>query len=117
MVDGLFGSPYDRERLMAMYAERPLQLQQEARSTDGMYFWQGLVRTTRRIVHAADTKRYLDLHPGEEVLVGMLDGKHTLADIERASDEMRAVEYRMPMRSGVDLLVQLDNIGVLAVGG
>jgi hypothetical protein len=75
-VNGLFGAPYNAEELEAAYAERPLRLKQAA-VTDGFYYYQGAVRRTRRITNI-ENRRYLDLHPGEEVLLRLFDGAHTL---------------------------------------
>jgi len=113
LVDGLFGAPADRATLEARFASRPPRMRPRATIGDGMYYWQGLVRTTRRVSVGGDPQRYLDLHPGEEVLVRMVDGRHTLADINRAAESIRALEQRMPVRSGTELLVQLEAIGAL----
>ena len=78
-----------------------------------MYYWQGQVRTTRRIT-APDGQRYLDLHPGEEVLMRLFDGRHTLEEVNRAAEEIRSVKERLPIRSGTELAIQLDQIGALA---
>lgn len=83
-----------------------------AKVTDGLYFYQGLVRRTRRVVNT-DDGRYLDLHPGEQVLVDMLDGTHRITDLDRAADHIRELPDAMPIRSGADLARQLDAIGVL----
>ncbi|HLG65639.1 MAG TPA: NAD(P)/FAD-dependent oxidoreductase [Ktedonosporobacter sp.] len=112
LVNGLFGSPVDTTALESTYANRPLKLKEGAKITDGMYFYQGRVRTNRRVV--ADDRQYLDLHPAEEMLVGLLDGSHTLDDLNNAVKELNTLDVRMPVRNGLDLLVQLDNIGALA---
>lgn len=115
LVDGLFGVPNDFTKLEADYAQRPLRLAPTVKMTDGLYFYQGLVRNTRRVVNVSN-KQYLDLHPAEELLVNLLDGQHTLKDINSASEELQSIDpmKRMPVRNGIDLLVQLDNIGALA---
>ncbi len=110
LVAGLFGGGTD-DGAEARYSRVPPRLQAAARVDDGLYFFQGLVRTTRRVV--AESRRYLDLHPAEEVLVRLLDGSHTLADINRVADELRGLDSRMPVRTGTELLVQLDDIGAL----
>ncbi len=77
-----------------------------------MYFYQGRIRTTRRVV--ADDNQYLDLHPGEEALLRLLDGTHTLVDFNAATNHIRQLQKKVPIRNGTDLIVQLDNIGALA---
>lgn len=112
LVNGLFGSPADTSALESTYANRPLKLKEGAQITDGMYFYQGRVRTNRRVI--GNDRQYLDLHPAEEMLVGLLDGGHTLDDLNNAVKELNTLDVRMPVRNGLDLLVQLDNIGALA---
>ena len=112
LVNGLFGSPADTTALESTYANRPLKLKEGAQITDGMYFYQGRVRTNRRVT--SNDRQYLDLHPAEEMLVGLLDGSHTLDDLNNAVKELNTLDVRMPVRNGLDLLVQLDNIGALA---
>lgn len=113
LVDGLFGVPLDRSGVERQFAGRPLRLHPQARIGSGMYYWQGQVRTTRRIM-APDGCRYLDLHPGEEVLLRQLDGRHTLADLDRVAKELGAIAERMPLRGALELVIQLDQIGALA---
>ncbi|MBE3565961.1 MAG: tryptophan 7-halogenase [Thermogemmatispora sp.] len=114
LVNGLFGAPYSREELVAQYAGRPLRLK-EAELCDGLYYYQGAVRQTRRVLNR-QTGRYLDLHPGEEVLLSLFDGAHTLAHLEETAKALQALPQteRLPLRSGLELLVQLEMIGVLA---
>jgi hypothetical protein len=114
-VNGLFGVPYDVKEVQDSYTRRPLRLAPSVSITDGMYFYQGLVRTTRRVINSSN-KQYLDLHPAEEFLLSLLDGTHTLQDLNSASQELQAIDgmKRMPVRNGIDLLVQLDTIGALA---
>jgi hypothetical protein len=59
----------------------------------------------------SDTGKYLDLHPGEEVLIDLLDGAHTLADLNRMVAGIRQANPRVPIRTGTELLVQLRGIG------
>jgi hypothetical protein len=114
LVDGLFGKvDADVQAAEARYADRPLQLNPKAHMSSGMYFFQGMIRTTRRIA-VPDSKNYLDLHPGEEILVRLLDGAHTLDDLNRAADNVRGMAARMPVRSGTELVIQLEEIGALA---
>jgi hypothetical protein len=71
-----------------------------------------MIRSTRRIT-IPGTPHYLDLHPGEEIMLGLLDGGHTLEDLNRAANDMLAMRARMPMRTGSELVAQLDAIGAL----
>jgi len=115
LVDGLFGVPYDRASIEAKYAERPLHLNKDVEIKDGMYFYQGLVRTTKRILNRQN-KSYLDLHPAEEILLSLFDGQHMLRDVNEATRELQALPElgSLPVRNGIDLVVQLDNIDALA---
>jgi len=113
LVDGLFGAPYDKGAVEARFDGHNLRLHPSARLGNGLYYWQGQVRNTRRIT-APDGRRYLDLHPGEEMLVRLLDGAHTLGDLNRTADAMKSIQERMPLRSGTELVIQLDQIGALA---
>lgn len=111
LVDGLFGVPPPSSELAAGYADRRLKLSAQARLEEGLYFFQGFVRKTGRIVnkHSGD---YVDLHPGEEMLIGLLDGQHTLNDLENQTSQLR--QWRaMPVRDGLELVVQLQRIGAL----
>ncbi len=112
LVDALFSAVPDTEMIASTYRDRPLRLQEGASITDGMYFYQGQIRQTRRMV--GPTQQHFDLHPGEEVLISLFDGMHTLVDLDAAISELRGFKTRMPTRNGIDLLVQLDNIGALA---
>ncbi len=113
LVDGLFGVPYDQTSLKSTYANRPLLLSKDAQLTDGLYYYQGEVRTTRRVINRQN-RGYLDLHPAEEILVNLLDGQHTLAELDDAARQIQKLTATLPVRNGTDLLVQLDNIGALA---
>lgn len=115
LVDGLFGgdtTERDRQAVARRYQVRRPQLHPAAKVVNGLYYYQGLIRTTRRVM-ARDGQRYLDLHPGEEMLVRLLDGKHTLADLDSAAEAMRGLEQRLPVRTGTELVVQLADIGAL----
>jgi len=114
LVNGLFGVPYNKEDVEASYADRPLSLG-PAELTSGLYFYQGAVRQTRRVVNTRD-RRHLDLHPGEEILLNLFDGTHSLAELNDLSKTLQALPAtaHMPVRNGTDLAVQLDAIGVLA---
>ncbi len=114
LVDGLFGVSPQKDDIQARYASRPLKLK-DARLTDGLYFYQGAVRATRRVVNAQNNS-HLDLHPGEEILLNLFDGAHTLAELNELSNTLQALPEtaHMPLRNGTDLAVQLDMLGVLA---
>lgn len=112
LVDGLFGKTRDRKPLDSTYAERPIRLQAFAKLSDGYYFFGGQLRKTRRIVNT-DTACYVDLHPGEDFLIDLLDGKHTLRELNQAVERVHRLDGRLPLRSGTELLVQLDNIGAI----
>lgn len=115
LVDGLFGMPYDTKGIAARYADHPLCLNSRAELSDGMYFYQGSIRNTRRIYNS-QSNQYLDLHPAEEILLAYFDGQHLLADLNTLTTELQALPETssMPVRNGLDLVVQLDNLGVLA---
>ncbi len=114
LVNGLFGAPYIQAEVEARYSARPLTLQ-HAELIDGLYFYQGAVRQTRRIVNRQDN-RHLDLHPGEDILLDLFDGAHTLNDLATLSQNLRTLPAtaHLPVRKAIDLVVQLDMLGVLA---
>lgn len=112
LVDGLFGVPAERVSPQAHYEGKPLGLRTNITLTDGLYFFQGRIRRTRRVVNQ-QTQAYLDLHPAEEVLLQAINGHNTLADLSGIVSQIQASPQRMPVRSGLDLVVQLDNLGVL----
>lgn len=112
LVDGLFGAAALNGDADNRYTGRRLNLHPSARVSSGMYYFQGMIRSTRRIT-IPGTPHYLDLHPGEEILLGLLDGGHTLEDLNRAANDMLAMRARMPMRAGSELVAQLDAIGAL----
>jgi flavin-dependent dehydrogenase len=115
LVEGLFGgapTPQEQQAVARRYQVRRPRLHSRARVGNGLYYYQGLVRNTRRVT-APDGQRHLDLHPGEEVLVQMLDGKHTLAELDAAAAKIRAMQQRLPVRTGAELVVQLEGIGAL----
>jgi len=112
LVDGLFGK-VDTPAAPPIAPDDCPRLHTAVRFVAGRYFFQGLIRTTRRIL-APDGKRYLDLHPGEEVLVERLNGHHTLAQVDDAARQIRTLQQRLPVRTGSELVVQLDAIGALA---
>lgn len=113
LVNGLFGVPAEQVNPEAQYAGRRLGLKPNMQLTEGLYFFQGLIRKTRRIVNR-DTGQYLDLHPAEDVLLRALNGQNTLNDLNAIVSQIQSRHQRMPVRSGIDLVVQLDNLGVLA---
>src|SRR5579859_5690145 len=81
LVNALFGVAPDTTPIEATYADRSLRLHEGAQMTDGMYFYQGQIRQTHRVV---TVRGYIDLHPGEDILVKLLDGTHTLEDLNNA---------------------------------
>ena len=112
LVDGLFGtSPQNQSEEPDL--NRPLRLS-NAELVDGLYFYQGAIRRTRRVMNT-QTNRYLDLHPGEETLFNLFDGSHTLATLNELTEALRALPstVHLPVRRGTELVVQLDAIGVL----
>lgn len=113
LVDGLFGQSTDAGEIEARYRQGSLRLHPDARVTSGMYYFQGMIRPTRRIMMPGHT-HHLDLHPGEEMLLRYFDGQHTFADLNQAVADMRSSRLSMPVRSGVELITQLDQIGALA---
>jgi flavin-dependent dehydrogenase len=112
LVSGLFGVPHEQVDIESDYASHPLGLKDTMRLTDGLYYFQGLVRKTRRVINQAN-HQYLDLHPAEDVLLRLFDGQHTLADLNQMIDDIRSRGNPLPLRNGIDLVVQLDSIGVL----
>jgi clorobiocin biosynthesis protein Clo-hal len=114
LVNGLFGAPSKQAEVEARYSARPLTLR-HAELTDGLYFYQGAVRQTRRIINRQDN-RYLDLHPGEDILLDLFDGAHTLSDLATLAQTLRTLpaSAHLPVRNAIDLVVQLDTLGVLA---
>lgn len=114
LVNGLFGGSSKKDDVEARYTDSLLSLK-KAEMTDGLYFYQGAVRKTRRIVNK-QSSNYLDLHPGEEILLTFFDGSHTLKDLNDLSKALQALPEtaHMPVRNAIDLVVQLDALGVLA---
>jgi flavin-dependent dehydrogenase len=113
LVNGLFGNASAPDRIVDRYANKALKLLPNALLTTGQYYYGGFVRKTRRIVNQT-TNQYLDLHPGEDVLIDLLDGSHTLADLNLMVAGIRQANPRIPIRTGTEILVQLDRIGALA---
>lgn len=113
LVNGLFGTLPTETKIAEQYRGRAPRLKPNAQLTNGLYFYRGLVRNTRRVFNS-DTEQYLDLHPGEEVIIDLFDGSHTLSDLNQVVAGIRNANPRIPIRSGTDLLVQLQSIGALA---
>ena len=113
LANGLFGVSHEEVEIELAYLDRPLQFNTSRQFTDGLYYFQGLVRKTRRVLNR-DTNQYLDLHPAEDVIFRLFDGKHTLRDLNHMIDNIRSQGNPMPLRNGIDIVVQLDQIGVLA---
>ena len=114
LVDGLFGARTVDDQALDRLKDRAPRLHPRARLTSGRYFFQGYIRTTQRILNA-DSNEYLDLHPGEQVLVAMMDGQHSLAEIDGAAERIRSRDktQRLPVRAGTELALQLESIGAL----
>lgn len=113
LVDALFGSSTNSTPVESLYDGRPLRLKGDVKVIDGMYYYQGFIRTTKRVV--GEKQRYLDLHPGEDLIIRLLDGSHTLSELNSAISEFKSLEAAVPIRNGIDLLVQLNDIGALAM--
>lgn len=113
LVDGLFGMSPGARGVEKDYTSRAIRLHPNAELTDGLYFYRGTIRQTRRVVNKSNNL-YVDLHPGEDLLVDLLKGSHTLADLNRVVGGIRHMDGRLPIRTGTEILVQLDNIGALA---
>jgi len=113
LVDGLFGVSPESTSVDKGYAHAPIRLRPTAELKEGFYYYRGAVRRNKRIINSANNK-YVDLHPGEDLLVDLLDGSHTVNDLNRVVKGIRAKDGRMPIRTGTELLVQLDNIEALA---
>jgi 2-polyprenyl-6-methoxyphenol hydroxylase-like FAD-dependent oxidoreductase len=112
LVDGLFGRSVSSHARNDGAEDRRVRLRPSATLSDGFYFFRGLLRKTRRIINT-ETSEYVDLHPGEDSLVGMLDGSRTVSELNRVVASIRMLDARLPVRTGTELVVQLDNIGVI----
>ncbi len=109
LADGLFGTTWDAKAVMTKYATQPLQLKAGVQISDGMYYYWGRIRHTKRII--GENNEYLDLHPSEECFIDLLKNTCTL---DTLSQTARGIQQRKELaRSGIDLVVQLDNIGAL----
>jgi flavin-dependent dehydrogenase len=113
LVNGLFGLSYEQVDIQSNYANRPLRFNDAVQLTEGLYYFQGLVRKTRRVLNR-ENGQYLDLHPAEDVVFRLFDGERTLSDLNQMIEGIRAHGNPMPIRNGIDFLIQLDQIGVLA---
>jgi hypothetical protein len=114
LVDGLFGKRTDQaQALTQRYAHVNPQLSPTAKLTEGLYFYKGSVRSTRRVVES-DSGRYLDLHPGEDAFVEMLNGQHSVAELDRVVQRIQQIDPRVPISMGTDLIVQLEDIGAIS---
>ena len=112
VVDGLFGASGERHQLAEGYANRPIRLQPRAKLTDGLCYHGGSVQSTRRVVNEV-SGRYLDLHPGEDLLVEALGGTYTVEDLDRVVSSLRSLNIWSGLRTGTELVFQLDDIGAL----
>lgn len=111
LVDGLFGVS-QAPQIENDYVGRTFCLNSKAQLREGFYFYRGAVRETRRVVNT-ENNLYLDLHAGEDVLLDLLDGYHTPEDVDHVITRIRRTDGQLPIRSGRQLFVQLDRIGVL----
>lgn len=114
LVDGLFGSTDNNPEVSEKGVQRFPHLTNTTNLTEGMYFFQGLIRKTKRVVNSKNGK-HLDLHPAEEVLIKMMDGSTSLAEIDQVANRIRELgsKKRLPVRNGSELVVQLDRIGAI----
>ena len=46
-------------------------------------------------------------------MIDLIDGSHTLADLNQMVAAIRQANPRVPLRTGTDLVVQLDSIGAI----
>src|SRR5690606_14850295 len=99
LVNGLCGVPAERANPVAHYAGRRLSLKPNMQLTEGLYYFQGLIRKTRRVVNR-ETGQYLDLHPAEDVLLRALNGQNTLNDLNAIVSQIQSRPQRMPVRNG-----------------
>lgn len=112
LVDGLFGRVADKTSLERRYGDRKLQLAPGVELTRGLYFFGGRLRRSRRVLRPP-AEGYVDLHPGEDFLIEMLDGSHTVRDLNRIVEGIRKTDATLPIRTGTELVVQLDAIGAV----
>lgn len=109
LADKLFGVGVSATELGARFGDRPLRLKDHAKITRGMLYHRGRIHETLRVTGSEN--RALDLRPMEAHLVNLLDGAHTLEDLNQALKAVGAQDKYA--RGGLDFLIQLDTIGAL----
>ena len=112
LVDGLFGKSIDRKSIASTFENRPVRLHPSAEVTDGFTFFRGRLRKSPRVVNK-ETQQYMDLHPGEDSFLELLNGGHNLDYINRVATRIRELDPNLPLRTGTELVVQLNNIGLI----
>jgi clorobiocin biosynthesis protein Clo-hal len=109
LADRLFGIGTSPAEWATRFAHRPLRLKEDARVTRGMLYHRGRIHETLRVI--GSDNRSLDLRPVEAHLTGLLDGTHTLEDLNQTLQAIGAQDKYA--RGSLDFLIQLDTIGVL----
>lgn len=109
LADRLFGVGVSPAEWATRFAHRPLRLKEHARVTRGMLYHRGRIHDTVRVI--GSDNRALDLRPVEAHLTSLLDGAHTLEDLDQSLQAIGARDKYA--RGGLDFLIQLDTIGVL----
>lgn len=110
LADKLFGVGASPTEWSSRFADRPLRLADQSRVTRGMLYHRGRIHETLRII--GSDNRALDLRPVEAHLTRLLDGTHTLEDLDAALKAIGAQDKYT--RGSLDFLIQLDTIGALA---
>jgi clorobiocin biosynthesis protein Clo-hal len=113
VADGLFGVSDQWHHLTDEVAERPLHLQRQARLTDGFCYHSGFVHPAWRILNEGNG-RYLDLYPGEELLVEALKRECTVKDLDRVVNGLQSLNIWSGLRTSTELVIQLNDIGALS---
>jgi len=114
LVAGLFGEKAVSNDWAERYSGREPRLDERAERTGGMYYFGGRVQETQRLVNR-ETAKYIDLHPGEDAILDLLDGSRNLEELNRIVDIIRVANPHVPIRTGTELLAQLDQIALLRV--
>ena len=58
-------------------------------------------------------ERYVDLQPGEDLLIDLLTGSHSLTNANVVNGTRERAD-RLPVRTGTEFVVHLDDIGAPA---
>jgi len=109
LANKLFGVGSSPTEWGSRFVGRPLRLTANTRITQGMLYHRGRIHETLRIV--GRDNHSLDLRPVEAHLTNLLDGTHTLEDLNRTLQSIGAQDKYA--RGGLDFLIQLDTIGAL----